>query len=108
MACVRDYIHVADLCVLCALDWLSAHPRYDCFNLGNGDGATVLEVVEAARRVTGKEITVNRAARRPGDPASLVADATKAKRVLGWQPARADIHTIVRDAWEFEQRRPGA
>lgn len=108
--CVRDYIHVADLCDahVRALDWLSAHPRYDCFNLGNGDGATVFEVVEAARRVTGKEITVNRAERRPGDPASLVADATKAKRVLGWQPARADIHTIVRDAWEFEQRRPGA
>jgi UDP-glucose 4-epimerase len=108
--CVRDYIHVADLCDahVRALDWLSAHPRYDCFNLGNGEGATVFEVVEAARRVTGKEITVNRAARRPGDPASLVADATKAKRVLGWQPARADIHTIVRDAWEFEQRRPGA
>ena len=108
--CVRDYIHVADLCDahVRALDWLSAHPRYDCFNLGNGDGATVLEVIEAARRVTGKEITVNRAERRPGDPASLVADATKAKRVLGWQPARVDIETIVRDAWEFAQRRPGA
>jgi UDP-glucose 4-epimerase len=108
--CVRDYIHVADLCDahVRALDWLSAHRRYDSFNLGNGDGATVLEVIEAARRVTGKEITVHRAQRRPGDPASLVADATKAKRVLGWQPARADIESIVRDAWEFEQRRPGA
>ena len=108
--CVRDYIHVADLCDshVRALDWLSAHSRYDCFNLGNGDGATVLEVIEAARRVTGKEIRVHKARRRPGDPASLVADATKAKRVLGWQPARADIESIVRDAWEFEQRRPGA
>jgi UDP-glucose 4-epimerase len=108
--CVRDYIHVADLCDahVRALDWLSAHRRYDCFNLGNGDGATVLEVIEAARRVTGKEIRVHKARRRPGDPASLVADATKAKRVLGWQPARADIESIVRDAWEFEQRRPGA
>jgi UDP-glucose 4-epimerase len=108
--CVRDYIHVTDLCDahVQALDWLSAYPRYGCFNLGNGDGATVLEVIEAARRVTRKEITVNRAERRPGDPASLIADATKAKRVLSWQPARVDIEAIVRDAWEFEQRRPSA
>jgi UDP-glucose 4-epimerase len=104
--CVRDYIHVSDLCVahLRALEWLASGGRYDCFNLGNGDGATVLEVIEAARRVTGKDFAVNFAGRRPGDPASLLADAAKARRVLGWQPAHADIETIVRDAWRWEQK----
>lgn len=105
--CVRDYIHVSDLCVahLQALEWLAKGGRYECFNLGNGDGATVLEVIQAARRVTGKTIKMIEAQRRPGDPPSLVADAGKARRVLGWQPARADIEGIVRDAWDFEQRR---
>ena len=105
--CVRDYIHVNDLCDahLRALDWLANGGRYEAFNLGNGDGATVLEVIEAARRVTGKPIRIDQAARRAGDPATLVADAAKARRVLGWQPARGDIEGIVRDAWNFEQRR---
>jgi UDP-glucose 4-epimerase len=108
--CVRDYIHVTDLCDahVRALDWLSTNGRYECFNLGNGDGATVLEVIEAARRVTGKPIKVSKAPRRPGDPPALVADAAKARRVLAWQPKRADIETIMSDAWAFEQRRPGA
>jgi UDP-glucose 4-epimerase len=105
--CVRDYIHVSDLCVahLRALEWLAGGGRYDCFNLGNGDGATVLEVIEAARRVTGRKIEVTHAARRPGDPPALVADATKARRTFGWQPEHADIESIVRDVWAFEQRR---
>ena len=111
--CVRDYIHVADLCDahVRALDWLSAGGleggvRCDSFNLGNGDGATVLEVIEAARRVTGREIKINKAQRRLGDPPSLIADASKARRILGWQPARADIEGIVRDAWGWESRKP--
>jgi len=106
--CVRDYIHVSDLCVahLQALEWLAAGGRCESFNLGNGAGATVLEVIEAARRVTGRDIKSLFSARRAGDPASLVADAAKARRVLGWQPARADIEGIVRDAWNFERRRP--
>ena len=106
--CVRDYIHVTDLCDahVRALDWLSREGRYDCFNLGNGDGATVLEVIEAARRVTGRKITINHSPRRQGDPATLVADAGKARRVLGWQPQRAAIETIVADAWRWEQRKP--
>ncbi len=105
--CVRDYIHVSDLCDahLRALDWLAAGGGCDNFNLGNGEGATVLEVIEAARRVTGRDIKAVSSGRRSGDPASLVADATKARRVLGWQPARPAIETIVRDAWDFEQRR---
>jgi UDP-glucose 4-epimerase len=105
--CVRDYIHVSDLCVahLQALEWLAKGGRYECFNLGNGEGATVLEVIDAARRVTAKPIKIVQAPRRAGDPPSLVADASKARRVLGWHPARADIEGIVRDAWNFEQRR---
>ena len=105
--CVRDYIHVSDLCVahLQALEWLEKGGRYECFNLGNGEGATVLEVIDAAKRVTGKQFKLNFASRRAGDPPSLVADAGKARRILGWQPARADIEGIVRDAWNFEQRR---
>jgi UDP-glucose 4-epimerase len=105
--CVRDYIHVNDLCDahLRALDWLAKGGRYEAFNLGNGEGATVMEVIDAARRVTGKAIKVVQAERRAGDPPSLVADAGKARRVLGWKPARADIEGIVRDAWNFEQRR---
>lgn len=105
--CVRDYIHVADLCDahLLALERLGSEAGYDCFNLGNGDGATVLEVIEAARRVTGREIRINKAPRRPGDPPSLVADAAKARRLLGWQPRRPGIDSIVGDAWKYEQRR---
>jgi UDP-glucose 4-epimerase len=102
--CVRDYIHVLDLCDahLRALEWLE-NGKCDVFNLGNGEGATVLEVIEAARRVTGRPITVVQAARRAGDPPSLVADATKARRVLGWEPRHKDIEGIVRDAWRWEQ-----
>jgi UDP-glucose 4-epimerase len=104
--CVRDYIHVADLCIahLRALDWLAAGGRCESFNLGNGEGATVLEVIEAVRRVTGKDFAVNFVARRAGDPPALVADAAKARRTLGWQPAHTGVESIVRDAWAFEQR----
>jgi UDP-glucose 4-epimerase len=105
--CVRDYIHVSDLCVahLQALEWLAKGGRHEVFNLGNGDGATVLEVIEAARRITGKTIKMTQAERMAGDPPSLVADAGKARRVLGWRPARAEIEGIVRDAWNFERKR---
>ncbi len=107
-SCVRDYIHVSDLCLahLQALEWLAGDARHDCFNLGNGDGATVLEVIEAARRVTGREIKIHSAARRAGDPASLIADASKARRALGWRPQHSAIETIVRDAWRWESRKP--
>jgi len=106
--CIRDYIHVADLCDahLRALEWLDGGVRCESFNLGNGGGATVLEVIDAARRVTGREIKILSAARRAGDPPSLVADAAKARRALGWQAAHADIEGIVRDAWGYEQRKP--
>ena len=106
-SCVRDYIHVSDLCAahLLALERLTAPGTYECFNLGTGEGATVLEVIEAARRVTQRDISVVVENRRSGDPATLVADAAKAHRLLGWQPARSAIEAIVRDAWEFEKGR---
>jgi UDP-glucose 4-epimerase len=107
--CVRDYIHVSDLCAahLRALEWLERGGRCDCFNLGNGEGFTVLEVIEAARKVTGRDIQVNFEKRRAGDPPALVADAAKARRTLGWKQRHGGIEGIVRDAWAFEQQRAG-
>jgi UDP-glucose 4-epimerase len=105
--CVRDYVHVTDLCEahLLALDWLEAGGEREKLNLGSGTGATVLEVIEAARRETGVAFQVEHGARRAGDPAVLVASPERARRVLGWTPSRADLATIVRDAWRWEQRR---
>jgi UDP-glucose 4-epimerase len=104
--CVRDYIHVSDLCEahLLALDRLLAGAGSARYNLGNGNGFSVREVVEAARRVTGHPIPVVVGARRPGDPPVLVADATAARRELGWTPRFADLDTIVAHAWQWERR----
>ena len=103
--CVRDYIHVEDLCDAHwrALEWLQAGGR-EVINLGSEHGATVMEIVEAARRETGRDIRVEKAGRRAGDPAVLVASCERARRILGWTPQRSDIATIVRDAWRWEQR----
>ena len=101
--CVRDYVHVADLCTAHLLALERLEQGHECFNLGNGDGFTVMEVVEAARRATGRRIEIQLSARRAGDPPALVADATKARRVLGWQPQRSALERIVADAWQFEQ-----
>jgi UDP-glucose 4-epimerase len=105
--CVRDYIHVDDLCTahLNALDWLEAGGGREAINLGTGNGVTVLEIVDAVRRETGKAFKVKTAGRRPGDPAALVASCERARQVLGWTAQRSDIASIVRDAWNFEQRR---
>ncbi len=104
--CVRDYVHVADLCEahLLALDWLEAGGARETINLGTGSGATVLEVIEEARRQTGRDFKVTREARRAGDPASLVASSARAARVLGWRARRSDLATIIGDAWRWEQR----
>ena len=103
--CVRDYVHVSDLCDahLRALDWLQSGGGREAVNLGTEHGATVLEVIDAARRETGAEIPQVMAPRRAGDPAALVASAARAARVLGWR-ARADLAAIIRDAWRWEQR----
>lgn len=106
--CIRDYIHVMDLCDahLLALEQLQAGGASARYNLGNGLGYSVREVIDTAREVTGKEIAVQLQARRAGDPARLVADATRARRELSWQPQRAELKTIVADAWAWEQMRP--
>jgi UDP-glucose 4-epimerase len=104
--CVRDYIHVRDLAEahLLALGALEQKSRL-IYNIGNGQGFTVLEVIEAVRRVTGKTIAVEECARRPGDPAVLVASSEKIKRELGWKPQFAELDAIVASAWEWHQKR---
>ncbi|NZA27871.1 UDP-glucose 4-epimerase GalE [Luteimonas sp. SJ-92] len=104
--CVRDYIHVQDLCEahLLALRYLAAGSASTGFNLGNGHGFSVREVITAARRVTGHPIPEVLQARRAGDPPSLVADARRARQTLGWQPRHADLDTIIGHAWSWELR----
>ena len=104
--CVRDYVHVADLCDahLLALRQLLAGAGSARYNLGNGNGFSVREVIDTARRITGHPIPVVMEPRRAGDPPSLVADATAARAALGWRPRYADLHTIVAHAWAGEQR----
>jgi UDP-glucose 4-epimerase len=102
--CVRDYVHVSDLCVahLLALQRLMTTGLSRRYNLGNGCGYTVQEVIDAAERVTGCLVRVQEGERRPGDPAMLVADATLAREELGWEPVYADLDTIIAHAWRWE------
>jgi len=105
--CIRDYIHVVDLARahILALDVLSE--RSAIYNLGcGGDGYSVREVIETARRVTGKEINVRMGLRRPGDPAVLIASSDKIKSDLGWQPQFQDLGLIVESAWKWMQDHP--
>jgi len=103
--CIRDYIHVDDLATahLLALDGLEEHPQLIC-NLGSGNGFSVREVIEIARKVTGHEIPAVEAPRRAGDPAVLVASSEKIRRVLGWAPQQSDIESIIRSAWEWHKK----
>jgi UDP-glucose 4-epimerase len=105
---VRDYIHVADLgeAHLEALAHLRRGGESQFLNLGNGTGYSVLQVIEAARQVTCRDIPFERVARREGDPPRLVGDATKAREVLGWTPRRPSLEGIVRSAWEWMQAHP--
>ena len=104
--CIRDYIHIVDLCSahLLALIHLAKNGISMRFNLGNGAGFSVQEVISAAEKVTGKKITVVEGPRREGDPARLVADATLAKNTLGWQPVYTDLETIIDHAWQWEMK----
>jgi UDP-glucose 4-epimerase len=104
--CVRDYIHVQDLAEahLLALQALEQKSRM-IYNIGNGQGFTVFEVIESVRRVTGKDVPIEECARRPGDPAVLVASSEKIKAELGWKPRFAELDAIVESAWEWHQRR---
>ncbi|RDE31544.1 UDP-glucose 4-epimerase GalE [Parageobacillus thermoglucosidasius] len=106
--CIRDYIHVLDLvdAHILAVEKLRSGAESNVYNLGNGNGFTVKEVIEAARKVTGHPIPARVMARRPGDPAKLVASAEKAKRELGWEPKYTSITDIVASAWEWHQANP--
>jgi UDP-glucose 4-epimerase len=105
---VRDYIHVLDLvdAHVLALDYLAAGNDSDVFNLGSATGFSVKQIVEAAREVTDVDIQAKVGPRRPGDPDSLIADATKAREILGWQPKYDDIHEIIKTAWTWKQNNP--
>ena len=104
--CIRDYVHVMDLCDahIAALCYLRDNNLSGRFNLGNGNGFSVAQVIGAVENVTGMTLPIDYVERRPGDPAILVADATLARTTLRWSPQYDDLETIVRHAWEFEQR----
>jgi UDP-glucose 4-epimerase len=105
--CIRDYIHVVDLASahIKALDAMDDEPALIC-NLGNGEGYSVKEVIETAREVTGEPIPAEVAPRRPGDAAILIADASRAKRVLDWAPQTPDLADIIVSAWTWHQSHP--
>lgn len=101
--CIRDYIHVMDLADahLKALDYLGGGGASDVFNLGTGTGTSVLEIVHAVERVTGKSVPREIGPRRPGDPPALVASAEKAARILGWKPVQSDVDSVIATAYEW-------
>jgi UDP-glucose 4-epimerase len=104
--CVRDFVHVLDLAQahLLALDALDDGSRV--YNLGNGNGYSVWDVIETAREVTGREIPAEVGDPRPGDPATLVASSEKIKRELGWSPNHSSLKEIIESAWEWHRRHP--
>jgi UDP-glucose 4-epimerase len=107
--CIRDYIHVVDLCTahLLAFEAMRDGDRSVAFNLGNGNGYSVQEVIDAVRKVTGREVPLIEAPRRAGDPPRLVADPRLAQSALGWKPRYPAIETMVRHAWAWEQKARG-
>ncbi|NLJ95365.1 MAG: UDP-glucose 4-epimerase GalE [Clostridiaceae bacterium] len=106
--CIRDYIHVMDLASahILALDYLLAGGKSDVFNLGNGVGFSVREVIDICREVTDFDIPEKIEARRAGDPAQLVASSEKAQKILGWKSKYADLNTIISTAWQWHQKNP--
>jgi UDP-glucose 4-epimerase len=105
---IRDYIHVSDLAEAhaCALDYLRLGNASEFLNLASGRGYSVLEVIECARQVTGRPVLVHFGPPRPGDPSRLIADSSKAQKVLRWSPRHSDLPTIVRTAWNWHNRHP--
>lgn len=105
--CIRDYIHVRDLAEahLLALEYLDKGGKSDAFNLGSGDGYSVKEIIETARKITGKEIPAIVEPRRAGDPSILIASNKKAAEILGWKPERG-LETIIADAWNWHSNHP--
>lgn len=105
---VRDYIHIEDLCEahLSALDALANGHKTDNYNVGTGQGQSVMEVLGVVQKVAGIDFPIIKAARRPGDPAELVADATKLKKEFSWKPQHSDISSIVSSAWHWHKNYP--
>lgn len=103
--CVRDYVHVTDLVVahLLALEYLGQHQGAFAFNLGYGEGFSVLQVIDAVEQVTGKKVTYQMVGPRAGDPPILIADAEAAKSVLNWRPQFDDLNSIISSAWRWHQ-----
>ena len=103
--CVRDYVHVNDLCNahLLALEFLQSGQQSGRFNLGNGQGFSVRQVIDCARQVTGVDFSVRQEKPREGDPAVLVADSTRARTELGWSPQYAELAKMIDSAWQWEQ-----
>ena len=106
--CIRDYIHVEDLAKahILALEYLRNGGESTIFNLGSGDGYSVMEMINAARTATGLEIPLEIGARRPGDPAKLVADSTKAQEILHWKPEITRMEDIIATAWKWHKSHP--
>jgi UDP-glucose 4-epimerase len=106
-SCLRDYIHIQDLSLahVLALEKIDEQSG-SVFNLGNGQGFSVLEVIRQASEVTGEEIPYRMGPRRPGDPAVLVASSERARRFLGWEPQFSDLRDIIHSAWEWHRRFP--
>jgi UDP-glucose 4-epimerase len=104
--CIRDYIHIIDLCQahLLALNQLLNNAPSTAYNLGNGLGFSVQEVIHAAEKITGEIIAIKNAPRRAGDPARLIADSSAAKKILNWQPIYPNLEDILLHAWEFEKK----
>ncbi|MBD0346065.1 MAG: UDP-glucose 4-epimerase GalE [Coleofasciculus sp. Co-bin14] len=105
--CLRDYIHVSDLAHahLLGVEYLLEGGNSEAFNLGNGNGFSVRQVIETARTVTDRDIKVVECDRRPGDPPILVGSSDKAKKILGWCPQYPDLSKIISDAWQWHQQR---
>lgn len=106
--CIRDYVHVLDLADahLRALTYLDSNPGHHVFNLGNGEGFSVREVIAAAERVSGQTVPFTMESRREGDPAVLVASSERARSELGWAPSRASLDQIIGDAWAWHKAQP--
>lgn len=104
--CVRDYVHVNDLASahLKAVEFMLDHEGAHIFNLGNGEGFSVHEVIAAAERVTGQEVSYDMVARRPGDPPTLVASGERARELLGWQPEFSRLDDILASAWDWHTK----
>ena len=106
--CIRDYVYIEDLAQahLMALDYLAKGGESRILNLGSGDGYSVMEMINAARRATGRDIPVKVGPRRAGDPARLVADSALAERVLGWRPQVTSMEDIIASAWRWHSAHP--